>query len=114
MERLVTFLLLVAACDSGARPPPAQQPAPPAGWATSPTAPCLDGPPMCGWDRASVVQCQRGAWLYLQSCPGPARCAMAGNAPRCDTSQAQVTGAPCAPEGGYGCTPDRRSLTVCR
>ena len=23
-------------------------------------------------------------------------------------------GVPCAPEGGYGCTPDRRNLTVCR
>jgi hypothetical protein len=68
---------------------------------------------MCGADRASVVQCQRGAWVVLQSCLGPQGCALGGGAINCDTSLARP-GDACAPEGGYACTPDRRALTACR
>ena len=75
---------------------------------------CADGPPMCGADRGSVVQCQRGGWVVLQPCPGG--CSIANNTILCAPGappQAGV-GVPCAAEGGYDCTPDRRALTVCR
>ncbi len=75
---------------------------------------CADGPPMCGADRASVVQCQRGLWALLQPCPGG--CSIANGAIQCAPGGASQSGAgvPCAAEGGYDCTPDRRALTVCR
>ncbi|MBX3210084.1 MAG: DUF1962 domain-containing protein [Labilithrix sp.] len=101
------------ACEARARTAPAQ-PAPPPPYAGPPPgAQCADGPATCGADRASVVQCQRGAWVLLQACPGSLGCSLAGGAIRCDSSPSQA-GAPCEPEGGYGCTPDRRNLTVCR
>jgi hypothetical protein len=96
-------------------PPPA-----PSSWVGPPSAAqCADGPAMCGSDRRSVVQCQRGAWAVLQWCPGARGCWIGGNMIQCDTTQALApaaphAGAPCAAEGGYDCTPDRRALTVCR
>ena len=70
---------------------------------------------MCGADRASVVQCQRGAWVLLQPCGGG--CSIANGGIQCapGTSPSQGgAGVPCAAEGGYDCTPDRRALTICR
>ena len=99
-------------CEVGTRS--SAQPAPYAA-GPPPGAQCADSPPMCGADRASVVQCQRGAWVLLQACPGAYGCNVANNTIQCDTHQAAAgTGAPCAAEGGYGCTADRRALTVCR
>ena len=101
---------LAPACGQPAQQPPAPAPmyaGPPMG------AACADGPAMCGADRASVVQCRRGAWVTLQPCFGPQGCSIAGNAIQCDSSLSRP-GDPCAPEGGYACTPDRRALTVCR
>ncbi|MBX3262005.1 MAG: DUF1962 domain-containing protein [Labilithrix sp.] len=111
---LVVTLGIVAAqackVSSSSAPP---QPAPPSYAGAPPGAQCADGPPMCGADRASVVQCQRGAWVLLQPCPGARGCSIAGGSIQCDTN-ASPAGAPCEPEGGYGCTADRRNLTVCR
>ncbi|OJY16292.1 MAG: hypothetical protein BGO98_29835 [Myxococcales bacterium 68-20] len=112
---LVTLSVVAAAggCESSPQPAPAR---PPATMTPGPAAPgpqCADGPAMCGADQASVVQCQRGMWVVLQPCAGARGCTIAGGAIQCDTSQSQA-GAPCAPEGGYGCTPDQKNLTVCR
>ncbi len=83
---------------------------------------CIDGPPTCGADGRGVAQCQRGAWVGLQACNGPRGCAIVGGAIQCDTGAsapapgpaANGAGQPCAAEGGYECTPDRRALTICR
>ncbi|MBX3203178.1 MAG: DUF1962 domain-containing protein [Labilithrix sp.] len=111
---LVAFALGLAstqACTPRSRPAPAQ-PAPPS-YGPPPGAQCTDGPAMCGADRASVVQCQRGAWVLLQACQGAQGCSIGGGNIQCDTNPSPA-GAPCEPEGGYGCTADRRNLTVCR
>jgi hypothetical protein len=114
MRRLLAVGLVlvgVQACRSSA--PPAYNPAP--------AVHCYDGPPICGADQRSVVQCQRGSWVLLQSCPGARGCGIANNMIQCDAApmatqpQAPVgVGIPCAAEGGYDCTPDRRNLTICR
>lgn len=73
---------------------------------------------MCSSDRAGVMQCQRGAWVPVQRCGGPRGCGMAGNQVQCDTGQpaapAPAAGGPCAPEGTYECSADRRGLNACR
>lgn len=114
MLRRASFVIastaaLVAACSS--RAPAARSYGPPVG--------CTDGPPMCGADRASVVQCQTGQWRVLQSCPGARGCGIGGGMIQCDTNPSAPAGSPsggeaCAPEGNYGCTGDRRALTICR
>ena len=94
-------------CEARARAPAPAYGGPPPG------AQCSDGPPLCGADRASVVQCQRGAWVLLQACPGG--CMVANNALQCSPGASQTgVGVSCAPEGGYDCTSDRRAMTVCR
>jgi len=89
---------------------------------------CANGPAMCAPDRMAVIQCQNGQWILLQQCPGSRGCGIApNNMIQCDTSprmapnqpppqqpQAGGVGEPCAAEGGYGCTADRRGLTICR
>jgi hypothetical protein len=108
------LLFLSAACAKSAPPPP---PAPIDAYGPPPgPGGCFDGPPVCSFDRRSVVQCQRGAWVMLQPCPGPRGCAIGGNAIQCDPGMPHAGGAsaPCAAEGGYGCTPDGRALTQCR
>lgn len=106
-----SMALLVIACSS--RPPPQ-----PVNYAPAPR--CANGPPMCGVDRASVVQCQNGQWVLLQSCPGARGCGVESGMLRCDSMPgaaapaASAAGEACAAEGGYGCTSDRRALTICR
>ena len=104
----------VVAChqDKRAQPPPPAQ----GGFAGGPPpvhAACADGPPACSQDRASIIQCQRGSWIILQPCMGPAGCALTGGALACDTSISPI-GAPCGGEGSYACSPDRGALLVCR
>src|SRR5262245_23592358 len=106
----VSFVL-VASCAS-------QRPAPAPGYA----AQCPDGPAMCAPDRSAVIQCERGQWFVRQPCPGPQGCGGTGGGITCDVATATATaaaaprpsGEPCVGEGGYGCTADRRSLTICR
>lgn len=104
---------LLSACDAGAHP----SAAPPAPY-VAPAPQCQDGPAICGADRASVVQCQRGVWVMLQACRGGRGCSTASGAIQCDSAPPPAPGAglgaPCAAEGGYECTADRRALTVCR
>jgi hypothetical protein len=68
---------------------------------------------MCSNDRQAIVQCRGGVLNLVHSCLGPQGCALAGGALQCDTSIARP-GEPCAPEGGYACTQDRRALVACR
>lgn len=108
---IASMALLVIACSSR---PPAQ----PVAYVLPPV--CANGPPMCGADRASVVQCQNGQWVMLQSCPGTRGCGVANGMIQCDSMPgaappvATGAGEACAAEGGYSCTNDRRALTVCR
>ncbi len=117
LGRALVLLVPITACATRSSPPP---PAPVYAYGPPPGPNgCFDGPPTCGVDRASVVQCQRGAWVVLQPCPGPRGCSIVGNAIQCDPGVPQPIGGagagmPCAAEGGYGCTPDGRALTQCR
>jgi hypothetical protein len=114
---LATFVMITACVSSS--PPPQQGPPPQ----------CANGPPMCAPDRGAVIQCQNGQWIMLQACPGARGCGIANNNNmiQCDTSPRVAGPAPapapaaaggvgeaCAAEGGYGCTNDRRGLTICR
>lgn len=91
---------------------------------------CQDGPPTCSLDRRGVMQCQRGQWVPVQACPGQQGCTLFNGQIQCDPGQQQAQqpqgpapntpiqanglGQPCAAEGGYECTPDKRGLTLCR
>lgn len=106
MRSLLAVLLLVVplACTSSRSAP-------------APMRECADGPPVCAMNGSSVGQCQNGRWVTLQGCTagctlGPGGFAQCGAAPA--PVAAGGAGAPCAAEGGYGCTPDRKALTVCR
>lgn len=96
---ILSSLLVLGACARSAPPPPTT------------IAACADGPPVCSVDRSAVVACQRGAWVMLQPCAAGCAPDVSG-APRCNVQAPAVSA--CAPEGSYGCTSDRRSLTICR
>jgi hypothetical protein len=98
--------LAIACATSAPQPGPAQ------GYPMAPQ--CADGPPICSADRASVVQCRSGQWVLLQPCPGAQGCNVAGGAIQCDANPRSAAAEVCAAEGGYGCTADRRALTICR
>lgn len=105
---ITAISVILLACHEESAPraasaQPATAPAPPA------YAACMDGPPICSQDTKLVIQCQRGAWVVLQSCAST--CAVGPNRmPACTPGGSGA----CAAEGSYECSADRATLLVCR
>jgi hypothetical protein len=71
-----------------------------------------EGSHACAEDAKSALACHGGRFALASRCAGPGGCKVKDDNVQCDDSLAQA-GDPC--EGArYGCSPDGRSLLVCK
>jgi hypothetical protein len=122
VKRVVTLVILSAACATRpAAPPPAQPmyayPAPQPAYAPPPPAPpqaaacAAEGGYDCTPDRRALTRCQGGRAVVVSTCRGPRGCTI-GQAVDCDHSTAMV-GDPCEGPKEIACSSDRKQLLRC-
>jgi hypothetical protein len=77
---------------------------------------CLqEGKPECSGDRKSMMKCVGSHWQLVNTCAGALGCVSNANGTRCDLGAA-TEGSPCTKEneGNASCTPDAKSLLLCK
>lgn len=68
---------------------------------------------VCTSDKKGMLECQNHRWTLVESCLGERGCVIEQKKVTCDNSIASV-GDGCKEEGDYGCSPDGKSVVVCR
>ncbi len=78
--------------------------------------PCPSNPPLdyaCSADRSRALVCKEGRFGLWRDCRGPESCQVLGDrSVHCDTTLGEP-GDPCALQGTYACSVDRKTMLVC-
>ncbi len=78
--------------------------------------PCMEeGKPECTGDRKAMIKCENSHWKLLNTCGGNLGCVSNAKGAKCDLGAA-TEGSGCTKEneGNASCTPDKKSLLICR
>jgi hypothetical protein len=78
--------------------------------------PCLEeGKPECTGDHKAMIKCENAHWKLLDKCGGALGCVANAQGAKCDLGAA-TEGSPCTKEneGNASCTPDSKSLLICK
>lgn len=78
--------------------------------------PCFeDGKPECSANRKAMLKCEKHHWKLLNKCLGALGCVANVQGAKCDLG-ASTEGSPCTKEneGNASCTPDGKSLLLCK
>ncbi len=77
---------------------------------------CLkEGKPECSGDRKSMLKCENAHWKLVNTCAGSLGCVSNAAGTKCDLGAA-TDGSACTKEneGNASCTPDAKSLLLCK
>ena len=78
--------------------------------------PCLEeGKPDCSGDHKSMIKCEGDHWKLVNTCAGVLGCVSNAEGTKCDLGAA-APGSACTKEneGNASCTPDAKSLLICK
>lgn len=78
--------------------------------------PCLEeGKPECSGDHKSMIKCEKNHWALVDKCAGALGCVSNAEGTKCDLGAATL-GSACTKEneGNASCTPDAKSLLICK
>ena len=68
---------------------------------------------VCTEDKKGMLECKGNKWTAIQTCLGTRGCSMETKKVSCDNTVANP-GEPCRDDNDYACSPDAKTVVVCR